>query len=68
VQGVHKAACSKLGLITREYSWQPDVIREIKWTGHVARVEKLRNADNILVGDLKGRDYLGDSRRCEHNI
>jgi hypothetical protein len=30
--------------------------RRMKWAGPVARMEETRNADNILVENLKGRD------------
>jgi hypothetical protein len=51
----------------------PDIIRVIKsrrvrWTGHVARMEK-RNAYNISVGKSEGKRTLGRHRcRWEDNI
>jgi hypothetical protein len=32
----------------------------MKWAGHVARMEKTRNAYRILVGKSEGRDHLED--------
>jgi hypothetical protein len=29
----------------------------MRWAGHVACTEEMRNAYNILVGKLKGRDH-----------
>jgi hypothetical protein len=34
-------------------------VRFVKWVVHVAHRE-MSNASEILVGNLKGRDYLGD--------
>jgi hypothetical protein len=33
--------------------------RTVRWTGHVACTEEMRNAYIDLIGKLKGRDYLG---------
>jgi hypothetical protein len=36
--------------------------RKIRWAGHVARIEKRRGADRVLVGGPRERDdfqYLG---------
>jgi hypothetical protein len=45
----------------------PNIIRVIKsrirWAGHVARIGKMRIAYDILVANLKGRDYLEDLGR-----
>jgi hypothetical protein len=43
----------------------PNIIWVIKskrrrWAGHVTRMEGMRNAYNILVGNLKGRDFSED--------
>jgi hypothetical protein len=52
----------------------PSIIRVIKarrmrWAGHVARMEELRGAHNILVGRPEGRRPLGrPRRRWEDNI
>jgi hypothetical protein len=35
----------------------------MRWTGHVARMGKNRNAYRLLVGKLKGRRLLGRQRR-----
>jgi hypothetical protein len=40
----------------------PNIIKVIKsirmkWAGHVACMGTISNADNILVGNLKGRDH-----------
>jgi hypothetical protein len=32
--------------------------RRLRWTDPVARMEKIRNADNILTGKLKIRKHL----------
>jgi hypothetical protein len=32
-------------------------LRMMEWTGHVARVEEMRNAYKILVGRRAGRDH-----------
>jgi hypothetical protein len=43
--------------------------RRMRWAGHVARMEKLRGAYNILVGRPEGRRPLGrPRRRWEDNI
>jgi hypothetical protein len=47
--------------------WSPDIVRMIKsrrmrWAGHVARMEKIRNAQK-LVGMLEGKRPLGTPRR-----
>jgi len=34
----------------------------MRWTGHVARMEAMRNAYNILVGKPEGRGLLGRPR------
>jgi hypothetical protein len=36
------------------------VSRRMRWSGHVARIEEMRNAYIILVKNFNGRDYLGD--------
>jgi hypothetical protein len=46
----------------------PNVIRVIKskrmsWTGHVARMEEMRNAFKILIGKSEGKRPLGRPRR-----
>jgi hypothetical protein len=52
----------------------PSIIRVIKarrmrWAGHVARMEEVRGAYNILVGKPEGRRPLGrPRRRWEDNI
>jgi hypothetical protein len=52
----------------------PNIIRVIKsrrmrWAGHVALMEEVRNAYNILVGKPEGRRPLGRPRcRWEDNI
>jgi hypothetical protein len=52
----------------------PSIIRVIKarrmrWAGHVARMEEVRGAYNILVGTPEGRRPLGRRRRrWEDNI
>jgi hypothetical protein len=52
----------------------PNIIRMIKsrrmrWTGHVARMRKNRNAYRILVGKSEGKKPLGKPRRrFEDNI
>jgi hypothetical protein len=43
----------------------PSIVRVIKtrrlrWAGHVARMEELRGAYNILVGSLRGGDHWED--------
>jgi hypothetical protein len=43
----------------------PNVVKVIKsrrmgWAGHVALMVEMRNASNILVENLKGRDHLED--------
>jgi hypothetical protein len=57
------------------YSYaSPNIIRVIKsrrtrWVGHVARMEEMRNAYNILVGKPKGNRPLRTFRcRWEDNI
>jgi hypothetical protein len=35
----------------------------MKWTGHVARMGRMRNAYKILVRKLMGRDQLKKTRR-----
>jgi len=32
----------------------------MRWTGHVARMEAIRNAYKVLGGNLKSRDHLED--------
>jgi hypothetical protein len=52
----------------------PSIVRVIKarrmrWAGHVARIEEVRGAYNILVGRPEGRRPLGrPRRRWEDNI
>jgi hypothetical protein len=52
----------------------PSIIRVIKargvrWAGHVARMEEVRGAYNILVGRPEGKRPLGrPRRRWEYNI
>jgi hypothetical protein len=46
----------------------PSIVREIKarrmrWAGHVARMEEVRDAYNILVGRPEGRRPVGRPRR-----
>jgi hypothetical protein len=42
--------------------------REIRWARHVARMEEIRNACNILVGIPEGKGPLGrPERRWEEN-
>jgi hypothetical protein len=42
----------------------PSIIRmRMKWTGHVARMVKKRNACRILVGKQEGKRPLGRPRR-----
>ena len=36
--------------------------RRLRWTGHVARMEKSRNAYRVLVGKPKGKRPLGRPR------
>jgi hypothetical protein len=43
--------------------------RRIRWTGHIARMGKKRNAYRILVGKPEGERPLGrPKRRWEDNI
>jgi hypothetical protein len=37
--------------------------RRMIWAGHVARIEKKRNAYRILVGEPEGKRPLGRPRR-----
>jgi hypothetical protein len=52
----------------------PDVLRVIKtrmirWAGHIARMENMRNSYKILVGEAGGKRLLGTPRRrLEDNI
>ena len=52
----------------------PNVIRNLKsrrmrWAGHVACMEKFRNAYRVLVGEPEGKRPLGrPRRRLEDNI
>ena len=52
----------------------PNIIRNLKsrrlrWAGHVARMDKSRNADRVLVGKPEGKRLLGrPRRRWEDNI
>ena len=52
----------------------PDIIRNLKsrrlrWAGHVARVEKFRNAYRVLLGKSESKRPLGRTRgRREDNI
>jgi hypothetical protein len=34
--------------------------RKVRWPGHVVRMGETKNAYNILVGQLKGRDHSED--------
>jgi hypothetical protein len=36
-------------------------LRRMRWAGHVAHMGKVRNANRIMIENLKGRDYLGDT-------
>jgi hypothetical protein len=52
----------------RNLYFSPSIIRLVKsrrmrWTGHVARIEKKRNANRILVGNAEGKRPLGRPRR-----
>jgi len=41
----------------------------MRWAGHIARMEEMRNAYNILVGKSEGKRRLGrPRRRWEDNI
>jgi hypothetical protein len=41
----------------------------MKWTGHIARMGRKRNAYRVLVGKPKGNSLLGRPRRMwEDNI
>jgi hypothetical protein len=43
--------------------------RRTLWIGHVARIGRMRNVYNILVGKTGGREYSKDlKRRWEGNI
>ena len=43
--------------------------RQLRWAGHVVRMEKSRNAYRVLVGKLEGKRPLGRLRcRWEDNI
>ena len=52
----------------------PNIIRNLKarrlrWVGHVARMEKSRNAYRVLAGKPEGKRPLGRTRRrWEDNI
>ena len=52
----------------------PNIIRNLKsrqlrWTGHVARMKQSKNAYGILVGNPEGKRFLGRPRhRWEDNI
>jgi hypothetical protein len=37
--------------------------RRMRWAGHVAHIEEMRNIYNILVGKPKGKRPLGRPRR-----
>ena len=37
--------------------------RRMRWAGHVARMEKSRNAYRVLVGKPEGKRSLGRPRR-----
>lgn len=39
------------------------MIRRIRWAGHVPLMEQQRNAQNVMVGSLKGRRPLERPRR-----
>jgi hypothetical protein len=36
--------------------------RRMRWAGHIARMEEVRNAYNILVGKPEGKRPLGKPR------
>jgi len=40
----------------------------MRWVGHVARMREMIKAYKVLVGNLKGREHLGDLSvdRSEH--
>jgi hypothetical protein len=40
----------------------------MRWVGHVARVEELRNIYNILIGKSEGKRPLGRTTRKLENI
>ena len=43
--------------------------RQLRWAGHVARMEQSRNAYRVLVGKLEGKRPIGRPRhRWENNI
>jgi hypothetical protein len=43
--------------------------RRMRWAGHIAHMDDMRNAYNILVGKLEGKRPLGrPRRRWEDNI
>ena len=43
--------------------------RRLKWAGHIARMEEVRSAFKILIGNPTGKRPLGRSRRrWEDNI
>jgi hypothetical protein len=43
--------------------------RRMRWAGHVARMQAIRNANKILVGKPEGKRPLGrPRRRWEGNI
>jgi hypothetical protein len=45
------------------------VSRRMRWEGHAAHIQEMRNAYKILVGKLKGKIPLGRSRcRWEHSM
>ena len=57
-----------------EFYSSPNIIRNLKsrrlrWAGHVARMEKFRNANRVLVGKPESKRPLGRLRcRWEDNI
>jgi hypothetical protein len=43
--------------------------RRMRWAGHVAQIKEMRNAYNILVGELERKRIIGrPKRRSEDNI
>jgi hypothetical protein len=55
-------------LIPRSPHGEPNIIRVIKsrrvrWVGHVARVEEMKNAYIIWIGKPEGKRSLGRPRR-----
>ncbi|KAJ4435881.1 hypothetical protein ANN_18501 [Periplaneta americana] len=49
--------------------FSPDIIRNIKWTGHITRIDESRNAYRELIGRPEEKLSLGrPRRRWENNI